>query len=59
MNIKMKIIKIQLGLLRSILHSLLNIKKPTDKLVVFCSTKLDKMIIRYYKAIPTIDKNVN
>jgi hypothetical protein len=46
----MKIIKIQLELLRLILHFLLNFKKPTDKLVVVCSEQLDKFIIRYHKA---------
>ena len=46
MNIK--IIKIQLEILRSILHFLLNFKKPTDKLVVICSQQLDQFIVRYY-----------
>ena len=48
MHIKLKIIKIQLEILRSILHFLLNLNKPTDILVVFFSQQLDQVIVRYY-----------
>ncbi len=56
MNIKLKIIKIQLEILRSILHFLLNLNKPTDKLVVFCSQQLDQVIVRYYNLKPVCNK---
>jgi len=49
MNIKLKVIKIQLELLRSILHFVLNFKKPTNKIVISCSQKLDEVIVKYYK----------
>lgn len=49
MNIKLKIIKIQLELLRSILHILLKFNNPTDKLVVFSSQRLDVFIVKYHK----------
>lgn len=50
MNIKLKIITIQLESLRSILHFLLNFKQPTDKIVIYCSQQLDKVIFTYHKA---------
>ena len=56
MNIKLKIIKVQLEILRSILHFLLNLNKPTDKLVVFCSQQLDQVIVRYYNFKPAYAK---
>ena len=56
MNIKSIIIRIQLELLRSTLHFLLNFNKPTDKIVVFCSQKLDQVIVKYYKVRTTCDK---
>ena len=56
MNIKMKIIKIQLESLRGILNFLLNFKKPTDKLVVFCSQQLDEVIVKYYKAAVPVNR---
>ena len=49
MNIKLKIIKIQLELLRSMLHFLLNLRKPTDMLVIYCSQQLDESIVKYHK----------
>ena len=49
MNIKLYIIKIQIELLRSILHLLLSLKKPTDKVVISCSQQLDEIIVKYYK----------
>ena len=49
MNIKLYIIKIQIESLRSILHLLLNLKKPEDKLVISCSQQLDEIIVKYYK----------
>ena len=49
MNIKLRIIKIRLELFRSILYFLLNFKKPTDKVVIYCSQKLDEVIVKYYK----------
>ena len=51
MNIKLFLIKIQLESLRIILHLLLNLKNPTDKIVISCSHQLDKIIIKYYKII--------
>jgi len=48
MNIKLKIIKIQIELLRNILNNLLKFKKPTDKIVISCSQQLDKVIVKYY-----------
>lgn len=57
MNIKLRIIKIQLEILRSILHFLLNFKKPTDKLVVFCSQQLDQVIVRHYNIKTACDKS--
>ena len=56
MNIKLKIITIKLELLRSILHFLLNFKKPTNKLVVFCSQQLDEVIVVYHKVKYTLPK---
>jgi len=56
MNIKLKIIKIQLELLRSILHFLLNYKNPTDKIVIFYSQKLDEVIVIYHNLKYTSDK---
>ena len=49
MNIKLKILKLKLEFLRNILHILLSIKNPTDKIVVCCSQQLDKVIVKYYK----------
>ena len=49
MNIKLGIIKIRLELFRSTLCFLLNFKKPTDKIVIYCSQKLDEVIVKYYK----------
>jgi len=49
MNIKLKIIHKELELLRTILHFLLNFKKPTDKIVVSCSQQLDGVIVKYQK----------
>lgn len=49
MNIKLKIRKKQLEILRMILHFLLNFKKPTDKIVVSCSQQLDEVIVKYHK----------
>ena len=46
MNIKFKIIKIQLESLRSIMHLLLNFKEPTDKIIIFCSQQLDKVKVK-------------
>ena len=56
MNIKLKIIKIQLESLRNILHLLLNLKKPTDNVVVSCSQQLDEIIVKYYKIKNNSDK---
>ena len=56
MNIKYKIIKIQLESLRSILHILLNFKKPTDKIVISCSQQLDKVIVKYCRFEAASDK---
>ena len=56
MNIKLKIIKILLESLRSILHFLLNFKKPTDRIVIFCSQQLDKIIIIHHKVKYTSGK---
>ena len=58
MNIKFKIIKIQMESLRSILNILLNFKKPTHKLCVSCSQKLDKVIVTYYKFKIASDKAI-
>jgi len=58
MNIKLKVIKIQLELLRSILHFLLKFKKPTDKIVISCSQKLDEVIVKYYKINTNITLNL-
>lgn len=49
MNIKLKIITKELESLRTILHFLLNFKKPTDKMVVSCSQQLDEIIVKYQK----------
>ena len=49
MNIKLKIRKKQLEILRMALHLLLNFKKPTDKIVVSCSQQLDEVIVKYHK----------
>jgi len=56
MNIKLKIIRIQLESLRSILHFLLNFKNPTDKIVVSCSQQLDEVIVKFHKDKVTYDK---
>jgi len=56
MNIKLKVIKIQIELLRSILHFVLNFKKTTDKIVISCSQKLDEVIVKYYKVKGTSGK---
>ena len=60
MNIKLIIIKIKLESLRNILHILLNFKNPTDKIVVFCSQQLDKVLVEYHKskeALPNLIVN--
>ena len=57
MNIKLKIIKIHLELLRIILHFLLNFKKPIDKIVVYYSQRLDEVIVKYYKCKATLPHN--
>ena len=49
-NIELKIINKELILLKLILNFLLNFKKPTDKIVVYCSQHLDEIIIRHYRA---------
>jgi len=49
MNIKLKIVKIQLESLRNVLHFLLNYKNPTDKIVIFISQQLDEVVIKYQK----------
>jgi len=56
MNIKLKIIHKELELLRTILHFLLNFKKPTDKIVVSCSQQLDGVIVKYQKVTATLKK---
>jgi len=56
MNIKLKIINKELELLRTILHFLLNFKKPTDKMVVSCSQQLDEIIVKYQKVTATLKK---
>ena len=56
MNIKLKIINKELELLRTILHFLLNFKKPTDKIVVSCSQQLDGVIVKYQKVTATLKK---
>ncbi len=56
MNIKLKIIKKQLESLRILLHFLLNFKKPTDKIVVYCSQQLDEVIVKYQKIQATVKK---
>ena len=56
MNIKLKIIKKELESLRTILHFLLNFKKPTDKIVISCSQQLDEVIIKYQKFQATSKK---
>jgi hypothetical protein len=57
MNIKLKIIKIKLESLRNILHLLLYFKNPTNKIVVCCSQKLDKVIVNYHKGIVALPDN--
>ncbi|MGH4139804.1 Spo0E family sporulation regulatory protein-aspartic acid phosphatase [Clostridium sp.] len=56
MNLKLKLLKRELESLRTILHFLLNFKKPTDKLVVSCSQQLDEVIVRYQKVKATCKK---
>jgi len=56
MNIKLKIINIQLELLRSILHFLLNFKNPADRIVVFFSQRLDEFIVLHHKVKDTSTK---
>jgi 16S rRNA C1402 N4-methylase RsmH len=56
MNIRIKLLKRELESLRSILHFLLNFKKPTDKIVVTCSQQLDEVIVKYHKAKATCKK---
>lgn len=57
MNIKLKFIKIHLELLRSVLHFLLIYKKPTNKVVIYCSQQLDNIIVKYYKVKSPSDKS--
>ncbi|MBU3159787.1 aspartyl-phosphate phosphatase Spo0E family protein [Clostridium frigoris] len=49
MNLKLKLINKELESLRTLLHFLLNYKKPTDKMVVSCSQQLDQVIVKYQK----------
>jgi len=58
MNIKLKIVTIRLELLRSTLHFLLNFNKPTNKLVIFCSQRLDEVIVLHHKVKYTLPKAV-
>ena len=39
----------RLELLRSLVYFLLDFKKPTDRVVIYCSQKLDEVIVEYYK----------
>ena len=56
MNLKLKIINKELESLRTLLHFLLNYKKPTDKIVVCCSQQLDEIIVKYQKVKATSKK---
>ncbi|WP_298844511.1 aspartyl-phosphate phosphatase Spo0E family protein [Clostridium sp.] len=56
MNLKLKIINKELESLRTLLHFLLNYKKPTDKMVVCCSQQLDEIIVKYQKVKATYKK---
>ncbi|MBU3181153.1 aspartyl-phosphate phosphatase Spo0E family protein [Clostridium psychrophilum] len=56
MNIKLQIITKELESLRTILHFLLDFKKPTDKMVVSCSQQLDEIIVKYQKVKATSEK---
>jgi len=56
MNIKLKIIRVQLEALRNALHFLMNFNKPTAIIVVFCSQQLDQVIVKYYKVKIACDK---
>jgi len=56
MNFKLKIINKELESLRTLLHLLLNFKKPTDKMVVSCSQQLDVVIVKYQKVKATCKK---
>ena len=56
MNIKLQIITKELESLRTILHFLLDFKKPTDKMVVSCSQQLDEIIVEYQKIKATSEK---
>jgi len=58
MNVKLKIRKVQLELLRNILHFLLNFKNPKDKIVVSCSQQLDEVIVKYHKGKVTYGKSI-
>lgn len=49
LNIKLKLVKIHLELLRHILYTLLNFYNITDKIVISCSQQLDKVIVDYQK----------
>ena len=56
MNLKLRIINKELESLRTLLHFLLNFKKPTDKMVVSCSQQLDLVIVKYHKVKATYKK---
>lgn len=56
MNFKLRIINKELESLRTLLHFLLNFKKPTDKMVVSCSQQLDVVIVKYQKVKATSKK---
>jgi hypothetical protein len=57
MDIELKIVKIKLESLRNILHILLYFRNPTDKIVVYCSQQLDKVIVKHHRCKKTLYNN--
>ncbi|MFC3926088.1 Spo0E family sporulation regulatory protein-aspartic acid phosphatase [Clostridium punense] len=49
MILKIRILKHKINSFKKLLHFLLTFRKPTDRIVVFCSQQLDQYIVQYQK----------
>jgi hypothetical protein len=49
MILKIRILKHKINSFKTLLHFLLTFRKPTDRIVVFCSQQLDQYIVQYQK----------
>jgi len=47
MILRIRILKHKINSFKKLLHFLLTFRKPTDRVVVFCSQQLDQYIVQY------------